>query len=283
MAEAGDSGARTRAHVGTHGGIASEVFWVAWRSLKRLTRTPMLLFFSLFMPFIWLVMFSQTFSKVFARGAAGQAPLPYDFVAVYLPAVTIMTSIQSASQSGIGMVTDIDSGFMDKFFVAPIHRTSVLLGKLLADGLRMAIQSSIIMIVAWLMKLTFGWRIPFATGLAGSLVVVLLATLFGIAFAGLSNAVALKTRNTEATMMVSFTLTFPLQFLSSAMLPRELLPPWVQGFAAVNPVSYVADASRTLILSGWNWVLIGKALLAVAAFGIVLNAIAVRAFRAQGR
>lgn len=268
--------------VETRGGMLQEIGWVAWRSFKKLSRNPFMIFFSLFMPLIWLVMFSQTFSAVFARGAGGAA-LPYDYVAVFLPAVAIMTAIQSASQSGMGMVADIDSGFMDKFFVAPIRRTSVLLGKTLADGLRMGLQASIILLVAWILTLVAGWRIPFATGILGAAVVVLLVTSFGIAFSGLSNAVALRTKNTEATMMVSFTLTFPLQFLSTAMLPKELLPTWVQRFGAVNPVSYIADAARELILNGWEWGLIGKAFLAVTIFGAILNALAISAFRAQGK
>jgi ABC-2 type transport system permease protein len=264
--------------------MLSEVRWVAWRNLKKLTRNPFLLFFSLFMPLIWLVLFSQTFGNVFSRGAAdGGQVLPYDYVAVLLPGIAVMTAIQSASQSGMGMVADMDSGFMDKFFVAPIRRTSVLLGKLLADGLRMAIQAGIVLLIAFILTLTLGWRIPFATGLGGALVIILLTASFGIAFSGLSNAVALRTKNTEATMMVSFTLLFPLQFMSTAMMPKALLPGWVQAFSAVNPISYIADASRALILEGYDWTLIGQALLATVIFGAVLNGLAIAAFRAQGK
>src|SRR6266702_3425901 len=223
----------------TSGGVLTEIGLVTWRSLVKLTRTPVLLFFSLFMPLIWLVMFSQTFGTVFSSATSGgfpggpaATPLPYDYVAVLLPGIAVMTAIQSASQSGFGMVADLESGFMDKFFVAPIRRSSVLAGKLLADGLRMAALLTLA-----------NWKIPFATGVTGALLVTLLAAAFGVAFSGLSNFVALRTKNTEATMMVSFSLTFPLLFLSTAMLPKASLPVWVQNFSAVNPVSYIADAS----------------------------------------
>jgi ABC-2 type transport system permease protein len=265
-------------------GAFGESAWVAWRSLKKLTRNPFLIFFSLFMPLIWLMLFSQTFGVVFARGAAaGGFTLPYDYVAVMLPGVVIMTAIQSASQSGFGMVADIDSGFMDKFFVAPIGRTSVLFGKILADGTRMAVQSSIVLTIAWVMTFIVGWRIPFAAGFFGAVLIVLLATGFGIAFSGLSNTVALRTKNTETTMLVSFTLTFPLQFLSTALIPKELLPHWVQVFSTVNPVSYISDAARSLIITGFNWTTIGEAVLAIAIFGVVLQGLAIQAFRAQGK
>jgi ABC-2 type transport system permease protein len=264
----------------TVGGMGYEVMWVAWRGFMKLRRNPLLLFFSLFMPLIWLIMFSSTFSNVFQSSGVN---LPYDYVAVLLPGITVMTAIQSAAQSGFGMVADIDSGFMDKFFVAPMHRSSVLLGKLLSDGMRMAGQAAIVLGVAYLLKIGVGWRIPFATGLPGAMLIVILASAFGVAFSGLSNTVALRTRNTETTMMVSFTLTFPLLFLSTALLQKALLPTWVKDFSSVNPVSYIADAARSLILTGYDWHAIGNAVLAIAIFGVVLNGMAVLAFRAQGK
>jgi ABC-2 type transport system permease protein len=147
----------------------------------------------------------------------------------------------------------------------------------------MASQAAIMLLIAYLFTFAFGWRIPFATGLPGALIVVVIAALFGIAFSGLSNTVALRTKNTETTMMVSFTLTFPLLFLSTAMLPSQLLPHWVQDFSKVNPVSYVANAARSLILTGYDWTAIGKALLAVGVLGVILNSLAIMAFRAQGK
>src|SRR5438445_109896 len=146
------------------GGVFTDIGLVTWRSLVKLTRTPVLLFFSLFMPLIWLVMFSQTFGTVFSAAAT---QLPYDYVAVLLPGITVMTAIQSASQSGFGMVADLESGFMDKFFVAPIRRSSVLAGKLLADGLRMAAQTGIILGIAAILTL-FASPIPVATGVPGA-------------------------------------------------------------------------------------------------------------------
>jgi ABC-2 type transport system permease protein len=265
--------------------LFSEIRWVCYRSLVKLSRTPILLMFTLLMPLIWLGLFSQVFGNVVGAGAAsvlGQA-LPYDYVAVLLPGIAIMTAIQSSSQSGFAMVADLDSGFMDKYFVAPMRRSSVLIGKLLADGIRMGAQAGLVLTIAYVLKLALGWRIPFATGLPGDLMIMFLAAAFGVAFSGLSNTVALRTKSTETTMMVSFTLTFPLLFLSTALLPLDLLPGWVQTFSKFNPVSYVATACRDLIVSGWNWGDIGQALAAIAIIGVILNGLAVLSFRAQGK
>src|SRR2546425_1417229 len=102
----------------TSGGVFTEIGLVTWRSLVKLTRTPVLLFFSLFMPLIWLVMFSQTFGTVFSSAASGGfsgAPLPYDYVAVLLPGITVMTAIQSASPSGLGVVAGPASRVLGQF------------------------------------------------------------------------------------------------------------------------------------------------------------------------
>ena len=138
-------------------GLFSEIGWVCYRSLRKLSRNPFLLMFTLIMPLIWLGMFSQTFGTLFARATTipGGTALPYDYIAVLLPGIAILTAIQSASQSGVAMVTDIETGFMDKFFVAPIRRSSVLIGKLLADGLRMAAQASIVLLIAFVFTLVF--------------------------------------------------------------------------------------------------------------------------------
>jgi ABC-2 type transport system permease protein len=159
----------------------------------------------------------------------------------------------------------------------------VLLGKLLADGIRMGIQALLILTIAFVLTLVAGWRIPFATNVVGVVMIAVLAALFGVAFSGLSNTVALRTKSTEATMMASFSLTFPLLFMSTAMLPKALLPGWVQSVSTFNPVSYLADAARALIISGYDWTLIGKALVAIAIVGAILNGMAISAFRAQGK
>src|SRR2546425_2976282 len=111
----------------TSGGVFTEIGLVTWRSLVKLTRTPVLLFFSLFMPLIWLVMFSQTFGTVFSSAASGGffgAPLPYHFVPLLFPGITGMTPHHRAAPSGFGVVADLESRVTDKVFVAPIRRGS---------------------------------------------------------------------------------------------------------------------------------------------------------------
>src|SRR5256885_16767527 len=142
-----DVGHAQRVIIGTRdeessGGVLTEVGLVTWRSLVKLTRTPVLLFFSLFMPLIWLVMFSQTFGTVFASATSGgfpggpaATPLNYDSAAVLLPGITAMTPLQTATHSRFGMVAAPKTGFMDQLFVGPIRRRPVLAGTPLSAGL----------------------------------------------------------------------------------------------------------------------------------------------------
>lgn len=247
--------------------VESGVLW--GRNLRKLVRVPLLLFFSLFQPLLFLVLFSQVFSSL--------ADLPgfaYDTYLQFLaPSIVALTALNSAFQSGMGMVNDIEDGMLDKFLIAPIRRSSILLGKVLADGTRMVAQAGIIVGVAALM----GTR--FETGVGGVVAVAVLSALFGIAWAGLSNVVALRTRNAELTMLIGILITFPVLFLSTAFMPLALLPSWLETVAVFNPITYLVDALRALTNDGWAWGEIWRSLAVTAVLGVVTMTAATRAFR----
>lgn len=242
------------------------------RNMRKTIRVPLLLFFSLMQPLIWLLLFTQIFKRL------GESPdfqrLGFDsYLMFFAPTVLVMTILTASFQSGMGMVTDLDSGMLDKFLISPIRRSSVLIGKVMADGARMLMQGTLIVLVA----LALGARIK--TGVPGALLMLVIAALFGIAWAGLSNIVALRTRHPELTMMVGILLTFPLIFMSSSMMPPGLLPSWLHTVGDYNPVTYVIDAARGLMNFGYDWGQIGKTLAVIAGVGLVTMTGATRAFR----
>jgi ABC-2 type transport system permease protein len=102
---------------------------------------------------------------------------------------------------------------------------------------------------------------------------------FGIAWSGISTFVALATKNSESTLVISIMFVFPMLFLSTAVMPKQLLAPWVQSFATFNPVSYVADAVRSLIISGYDWALIGQAFLMILLVGTITLSATTAMFR----
>jgi len=170
----------------------------------------------------------------------------------------------NAMHSGIGMVNHIESGYIDKMRVAPIHRESVLLGKVMSDGVRILLQSIVIIVLGLILGVTF------ATGFGGILAILVLAVTFGIAWSGISTLIALATRNAESTLMISILTTFPLLFLSTAVMPKTALPDLVQSIVPYNPISYIAEAMHGLILSGFDyWTLLAQAFLVILVVGAI--------------
>jgi ABC-2 type transport system permease protein len=242
------------------------------RNLKKVIRTPMLVFFSLFQPMLWLLLFTQIFKKL-GDFPQFQAQGYDSYLQFFVPSVLTMTVLTSSFQSGMGMVTDLDTGMLDKFLISPIRRSSVLTGKVMADATRMVGQGALVLIVA-----AFMGAIP-KTGVLGAILMLGVASLFGIAWAGLSNIVALRTKNPEMTMMIGILITFPVLFLSTAMMPEGLLPGWLETVGRLNPVSYVIDTTRELMNFGYDWGLVLRTLVVIAAVGLLTMTGATRAFR----
>ncbi len=259
----------------TFANYVGEVNGIFGRWIKKTLRRPQFLFFSLVQPIVWFVLFTQAFQSIanIREAIPGTNPIQYitfesltgtsSYIQFFTAAVIIQTVISSAMQSGIGMVTDLESGYMDKMRVAPIHRSAILMGKVLSDGVRIVIQTAVIM------ALGFALGVPIATGVAGLLFLFAIALTFGIAWSGISTFIGLATKNSEATLMISILTTFPLLFLSTAMMPKALLPSWVQTVATYNPMSYIADALHGLIISGFDWSVLGFAALTILAVGAI--------------
>jgi len=243
---------------------------ILWRrnTLKTI-RVPTVLFFALFQPLLFLFLFSQVFSSL-----ANLPGFQYDsYLQFLVPSIVAFTALNSAFSSGMQTVTDMEDGMLDKFLIDPIHRLSIMGGRILADGTRITAQALLIIGVSMLIGTNY------ATGVLGIFVITALAALFGMAWAGLSNIVALRTGNAEATMIVGITITFPILFLSTAFMPELLLPDWLEVVAKFNPITYVIEAMRSLVNEGWVWEDILVALLVILVLGAVLLTGAVRAFR----
>src|SRR6266540_949904 len=171
-----------------------EVAGVFGRWLKKTFRRPSFVFFALVQPIVWFVLFTQSFARIAELPAFKAYSSGASYLTFFTDAVIIQTVMASAMQSGIGMVNDIESGYMDKMRVAPIHRASILLGKVMSDGVRILLQTTIIVVMGLLLGVTF------ATGVGGVLIIFVLAVAFGISWSGISTFVALVTRNSETTL-----------------------------------------------------------------------------------
>src|SRR5207237_5661704 len=134
--------------------------------------------------------------------------------------------------------------------------------------------------VVLLAGLALGARIE--SGFLGAVVIVLLASLFGVAYAGFGILVALRTRNVQATQS-SFLLFFPLLFLTPNFVPFDRLSPLMETLARINPVSYVIVGLRSLVINGWVLGQIGVCVLVTAVMGAVLTALSLRTIARSDR
>ena len=245
-------------------------------NLAKSLRTPMLVTASLLQPIIWLVLFSQTF-KGLADTRQFQSLGYRSYVAFFVPGMIVLSMLFTALQSGMATITAIDAGVMDKLLTSPIRRSSILLGRIVADASTMLVQGAIILGVA----LGLGARVK--TGVAGALGLLAFAVLFGVVWASLSNLIALRSRNAELTMVAGLFLTLPALFLTPAFFPKPLLPGWLRAVTLGNPAAYVIQTGQQLLNVGNDWGQDLRALVAVAVAGLVLVPAAVAAFRAATR
>ena len=197
-----------------------------------------------------------------------------DYKAFQLP-VAILFAVTGISRA-ITVVTDIQSGYFDKLSLTPVNRLGMLIGFTVADfALVVALTVPVI-----ILGLVVGVR--FESGPAGLLVFVLMGGAWGLAFAGLPYAIALKTGNPVAVNS-SFLLFFPFMFLTTVFVPMEALTGWLATVAVYNPVTYLLDGLRSLITVGWDSEALLKGFGAIAGVGVVSYTLALMALRSRAR
>jgi ABC-2 type transport system permease protein len=250
----------------------TEVLLLGRRAVREVVRYPEATVPTLFIPLFFLAVNIGQVSRTFPSTTPflkGQG-----YVAFQLP-VSLMFAVATAT-SGLALVTEIDGGYFDKLLVAPIRRSSIIFGRLTADLVRGAAASAFVLLAG----IAFGAHIQ--SGVAGAIVIVLLAAGFGVAYAGFGILVALRTRNVQATN-TSFLLFFPLLFLTPNFVPFDRLSPLMETLARINPVSYVIVGIRSLVIDGWDAGKIGVCALVIVAMGIVLTGLSLRAIATYDR
>jgi ABC-2 type transport system permease protein len=250
----------------------TEILLLGRRAVREVVRMPEATIPTLFIPLFFLVVnigqVSRTFpsSTPFLRGEG--------YAAFQLP-VSLMFAVATAT-SGLALVTDIDLGYFDKLLVAPVRRSSLIFGRLMADLVRGSAASTLVLLVG----LALGVKIR--TGVPGAIVIVLLSALFGVAYAGFAILIALRSRNVQATQS-SFILFFPLLFLTPNFVPFDRLSSLMETLARINPISYVIVGLRGLIIDGWNLGQIAVCIGVILALGAILTGLSLRAIATYDR
>ena len=236
------------------------------RALREAWRTPEALIPTLFIPLFFLVVNVGQAAKIFP-GETTDFLHGQGYGAFQLPSSLLLAA--SFGTAALFLVEDIEGGYFDKLRSAPISRTSIVLGRLIAE---MA-KALLISVVIVLLGMAFG--ITIASGPLGFVLLVLLTALWACVFVGFMQLIALKTRSAAATNSGGLVF-FPLLFLTPNFVPRDLLTRPMEIAATLNPVTYLMESLRSLILEDLEWSKIWPGFLVVAVLGSLMLFLNVR-------
>lgn len=245
--------------------VARDTWHVLVRELKPAVRDPFTLIFSLVQPLVFLGLFGPLL--------VGQSGAPVgETLQWFVPGVLVMIVLFGTGATGSNLQYEMMTGSHERTLVAPLARSSLLVGRALKEIAPIVVQALLIALIAW----PFGFSLHPA-GLAAGLV---LLAVFGVGLGSLSYALALATKDREWLFWgVQQTLIFPLMILSGMLLPLDQGPGWMRAVASVNPVNWVVQAERAMLAGDfgqvsvlWGWV----AALLLAAVGLWVGVRAIR-------
>jgi ABC-2 type transport system permease protein len=207
---------------------------------QKLRHDPTELLTRMVQPALWLVVFGEVFTQARVINTG-----PYPYIAFITPGILAQSVLFVAIFYGIAAIWERDLGILHKFMATPTPRTALVLGKALSAGLRGLSQVVLIYALAVALGVGLDWN-PLA--LLGVLAIVLLGAAL---FATLSLIIASLVKTRERFMGIGQLLTMPLFFASNAIYPISIMPPWLQAIAVGNPMTYMVDAARALMLPGY--------------------------------
>jgi ABC-2 type transport system permease protein len=244
--------------------------WVlGQRALREGWRTPEALLPTLFIPLFFLVVNVGQAAKIFPGESTGFLH-GQGYGAFQLPSSLLLAA--SFGTAALFLVEDIEGGYFDKLRSAPVSRTALVMGRLIAEGAKGLLIATALVVLG----VIFG--ISIASGPLGFVLLIGLTALWSVVFVGFMQLVALKTRSAAATNSAGLVF-FPLLFLTPNFVPRDLLTRPMEIAATLNPVTYVMETLRSLILQDLDWSHIWPGFLVVAVLGVVMVALNVRVIK----
>jgi len=236
------------------------------RALRETLRTPDSLVPTLFIPLFFLVVNVGQAARIFP-GDDTEFLFGQNYAAFQLPVSLLLAA--SFGTAALYLVEEIEGGYFDKLRATPISRMSIILGRLYAEFVKTMALSAVMVLVAFVL----GVRI--ASGVAGFAVLVVMISLWAVVFSGFMQLIALKTRSAPATQAGSL-IFFPLLFLTPNFVPRPLLTRPMEIAATINPVTYIMEAARSLILEGFEWGELARGFLVIGMAAVLMLVLSVR-------
>jgi ABC-2 type transport system permease protein len=223
--------------------LSAQIAQIARRSILRTLRQPANVIF----PFV----FPMMLLAVNAAGLTSASDIPGfptdSYLAFFLAFPFVQGALFATMNAGTDLARDIQSGFLNRLALTPMRGVALIAGQLAGIATMGFVQAVFYLAVGLIVG------VHLASGVAGAAVLLLLATTIAIAFGCLGAFFALRTGSGEAVQGL-FPLLFVSLFLSSMYLPRELIETdWFRFAATINPVSYLIEGVRSLIIFGWDW------------------------------
>jgi ABC-2 type transport system permease protein/oleandomycin transport system permease protein len=247
----------------------SDMWVLASRSVKRIARQPDLLVGYTIQPIMFVLLFVYVFG-----GAVGLAlPSGISYVDFLIPGILVQSIVFGGFVTALGLADDLKKGLMDRFRSLPMSRSAVLTGRTLADISTNSIQLVVMLVVG--LAVGFRFRTEAPTILGG----IALLLLIGYAFSWVFAFIGLTASSPEAANAYGFTILFPVTFVSSAFVPVDSMPSWLQPVAEHNPFTYMVDAVRHLFIATPVGNDVWLAALWSVAIALVFGALAILRYR----
>jgi ABC-2 type transport system permease protein len=245
-------------------------WYLTGRKLHALVRQPWVLAFSVVQPAIWLFLFGQLFRRVIdiPGFAVGGTYLEY-----LVPGVIAMNAMSNNMWAGMTMIEEIERGTLNRFLASPASRIAIMNATVAEQAVSTTVQSLIIV------GLGLAGGASYQGGAAGVSVMVAASILVGVMFGALSNTVGMLLRSREAIIGVYTFFMLPLMFLSSAFIPTQLMPGWMQAIASRNPLNWVVQIGRSALSAHPDWGAIGVRAGGLLVLAVVCVALSVMTFR----
>jgi ABC transporter DrrB family efflux protein len=214
---------------------ATDTLVLAKRSLLRIRRQPDLLVAFTVQPVMFVLLF------VYVFGGAIETP-GLEYVDFLIPGIIVQSMVFGGFVTALGLADDLKKGLMDRFRSLPMSRSAVLTGRTLADVFSNVVQLIVMIGVGLLVGFSF------KTGILEIAAGIVLLLLIGYAFSWVFAFIGLTASSAEAANAFGFTILFPMTFVSSAFVPVESMPSWLEVVAENNPFTKMVNAARGLFL-----------------------------------
>lgn len=239
---------------------------LAGRTITKIRRTPEQLIDVTLQPIIFTLLFVYLFGGAISGSQ-------HEYLQFVLPALLVQTVLFATLAIGVNLNTDLEKGIFDRFRSLPIPRAAPLVGAVLGDLVRFVTS----MVVLFAFGYAIGFRVE--TNVFEALAACLLVLFFAFALTWVAVFLGTVVRNSGTVQGIGFLVMFPLTFGSSMFVPVDTLPGWLQAWVNVNPVTFLTEACRGLLLGGEIADPTVKSVLWAVGIMVVFVPLAVRGYR----